>query len=416
MKKIHKILIPVFSVLLVISVIALILSLNGSNGLKLGSVSAELSDGIKGEDFTTLGSASVLTKSPPVKSDFDGIYYCLNTDSTVSFYQYNGSSLVSYGGEVKTAELKPECTYQKVPITVYYITVDGKTLGYGLFTTANSDADVKYYSYIFAKLVDMPSIYGKTGKLLLLSTDEKQAYYQDKTYTEAFAADLSKGTCSPLSSQRDRTADKSGRLAERWDIFTDSYSKTVSKKAGLISGRMFGSDTELFGIYDLKVGTNKPVVSSIYGTFVRETSEGGFIYIKTTDDGFKSVEYITSEKTIAEFKGDIKSCVFCGDWVYQPETKTFTNLLTGKAVKAAKLGFTPDKFCVNDDSSKIVAVADGEKQGFAVIDKDGGVKQYIGTGIFTTGIDNLCFLDGSTVMTTTVMPDGASKNLLTKVG
>ena len=75
MKKIHKILIPVFSVLLVISVIALILSLNGSNGLKLGSVSAELSDGIKGEDFTTLGSASVLTKSPPVKSDFDGIYY-----------------------------------------------------------------------------------------------------------------------------------------------------------------------------------------------------------------------------------------------------------------------------------------------------------------------------------------------------
>lgn len=415
MKKIHKILIPVFSVLLVISVVALILSLNGG-GLKLGSISSNLSGSVKGADFSTLGSSSVLTKSPPIKSDIDSIYYCLNTDSTVSFYQYNGSSLVSYGGEVKTAELKPECTYQKVPITVYYITVDGKTLGYGLFTTVNSNADVKYYSYIFAKLVDMPSIYGKTGKLLLLSTDEKQAYSQDKTYTEAFSADLSKGTCTSLSSQRDRTADKSGRLAERWDIFTDSYLKTVSKKAGLISGRMFDADTELYGVYDLKVGTNKPAVSSIYGTFVRETSEGGFVYIKKTSDGFKSVEYITSEKTIAEFKGDIKGCVFCGDWVYQPDTKTFTNLLTGKAVEAGKLGFVPYKFCVNEDSSKIAAMADGETQSFAVIDKDGAVTQYTGTEIFTTGIDNMCFLDSSTVLTTTVMSDGASKNLLTKVG
>lgn len=413
MKKIHKILIPVFSVLLVISVVALILSING--GIKLGSISVDTGLS-KGEDFTALGSASVVTKNPLVKSDFDGIYYCLNTDSTVSFYQYNGSSLVSYGGEVKTAELKPECTYQKVPITVYYITVDGKTLGYGLFTTANSDADVKYYSYIFAKLVDMPSIYGKTGKLLLLSTDEKQAYSQDKTYTEAFSADLAKGTCSPLSSQRDRTADKSGRLAERWDIFTDSYLKTVSKKAGLISGRMFDADTELYGIYDLKVGINKPVVQSIYGTFVRESSDGGFVYIKKTDSGFKSVEYITKEKTIAEFTGNIKDCVFCGDWVYQPETKAFTNLLTGKVINADKLGFTPDKFCVNDDSSKIAAVADGSTQRFAVIDGDGAVTHYTGTGIFTAGIDNLCFLDSSTVLTTAVTTDGASKNLLTKVG
>lgn len=413
MKKIHKILIPVFSVLLVISVIALILSING--GIKLGSISVDTGLS-KGADFTALGSASVVTKSPLVKSDFDGIYYCLNTDSTVSFYQYNGSSLVSYGGEVKTAELKPECTYQKVPITVYYITVDGKTLGYGLFTTANSDADVKYYSYIFAKLVDLPSIYGKTGKLLLLSTDEKQAYSQDKTYTEAFAADLAKGTCSSLSSQRDRTADKSGRLAERWDIFTDSYLRTVSKKAGLISGRMFDAETELYGIYDLKVGTNKPAVSSIYGTFVRETSDGGFVYIKKTDSGFKSVEYITQEKTIAEFTGNIKDSVFCGDWVYQPETKAFTNLLTGKVINADKLGFTPDKFCVNEDSSKIAAVADGATQRFAVIDGDGAVTHYTGTGIFTAGIDNLCFLDSSTVLTTTATSDGASKNLLTKVG
>ena len=81
MKKIHKILIPVFSVLLVISVVALILSING--GIKLGSISVDTGLS-KGEDFTALGSASVVTKNPLVKSDFDGIYYCLNTDSTVS--------------------------------------------------------------------------------------------------------------------------------------------------------------------------------------------------------------------------------------------------------------------------------------------------------------------------------------------
>ena len=123
MKTVHKVLITVFSFTLVISILVLLLStmLTGSFNVGLSS-----SGNFNGKNISTLNPSSVATEYPLVQSDFDSIYYCMKPDGVVDFYEYNGTSVSKYTGEVKTVELKPSCTYYKIPITVYYITVEGK--------------------------------------------------------------------------------------------------------------------------------------------------------------------------------------------------------------------------------------------------------------------------------------------------
>ncbi len=415
MKTVHKVLITVFSFTLVISILVLALSMTLGSGSSGGNLTSD--GGFGGDDFATLNSASLVTEYPVVQSDFDNIFYSVKPDGSVSFFEYNGTALSKYSGEVNTVELKPSCTYYKIPITVYYITVEGKTLGYGLFTTANSDADVNLYSYVFAKLIDAPSIYALKGKMLLLNTDPDEAYSKDKTYTEVFSVDMSKKSCSTITAQRDRNADKTGRLSERWSMFTDGYLASVSKKAGMISGRLYDESTEIYDVYDLNKSVNKTHISGIYGTFLREDSDSGLVYLKKTSDGFKSVKYIAEEKTVAEFKGSIeKDFVFSSDWVFDRNEKTFTNLVTGKAIKASKISDGVSDFSVNSDASAIVAVStNAVNQALSVIGADGKVEQYAGSSVYSLDVKNVCFVDDSTVLTTSVAADGGCVNYLTKV-
>ncbi len=414
MKTVHKVLITVFSFTLVISILVLLLStmLTGSFNVGLSS-----SGDFNGKNISTLNPSSVATEYPLVQSDFDSIYYCMKPDGVVDFYEYNGTSVSKYAGEVKTVELKPSCTYYKIPITVYYITVEGKTLGYGLFTTKNSDADVNLYSYVFAKLIDAPGIYDLNGKMLLLSTDSSQAYNQDKTYTEVFDVNMSKGSCSAVTAQSNRNADSTGRLSERWSILTDYQLKSVSKKAAMISGRLYDESTEIYDIYDINKSVNNPFCKGAYGTFLREDSDSALIYIKKTATGFKSVRYLVEEKEIASFEGDItKDFVFSGDWVYDKLTSTFTNLITGKAIAAPKTSGRVNDFCVNDDGSLIVAVATSQSnQSLSVITADGQAENYSGNSIYTADVRNISFADSGTVITTSVQADGTCVNNIIKI-
>ncbi len=410
MKTVHKILIAVLSVAFVISAAALGLSFFADKG----DIDILPEAVKKAESVDNICSQSLTTDYPLIQSDFEKILYSVKPDGAVVFYQIGTDVLSEYAGEVKTIELTPSCTYYKIPITVYYIEVDGRTLGYGLFTTENSDAKVNLYSYAFAKLIDAPMVYGVDGKLLLLSTDPEEAYSTDKTYTEAFEVNMENKRCKSFTAQRDRTADRNGRLAQRWSILTDGYLSSASKKACMISGRLYDEGTSVYDVYDLNKGLNKPVVKGIYSQYLKEDSDSGLVYLKKTDNGFKSVRYIAEEKTIAQFTGDmVCDFVFSGDWVYDLKNKEFTNLVTGKTVDGKNLDDTIPTFCVNDDGSKIVVMMSGEDtQKLSIVSADGEVKRYSSDNIYSADIQNMCFIENSTVLTTAVKSDGTCVNYI----
>lgn len=407
MKTAQKVWIIILSVAFVISAVALGLSYFAPDVLTDG--------GFKGESAENVTPQKLMTEYPLVQSDFDNIFYCLKPDGTVEFYEFGEDMLSKYSGEVNTVELSPSLTYYNVPVTVYYIEVEGKILGYGLFTTENSDAKVNLYSYAFAKLVDAPVVYGLDGKLLLISTNPDEAYSTDKIYTEAFDVNTDTKKCSPLTAQRDRNADKTGRLSERWSMFTDSYLASVSKKAGMISGRLYNEGTVVFDVYDLNESLNTPEVKGMWGTYLRETENGALVYIKKTDDGFKSVEFIAEEKELAFIKSEAegeKNLVFSGDWVYDLKEEKFTSLLTGKTVEGKKLDDGITGFCANDDGSKIaVAIADADSYTLAFVTPDGKVKKYMCEAAYS----DMAFINSETLVATAPADDGMWANYVITV-
>lgn len=416
MKTVQKVLIAVLSVAFVVSAVAAGFSFfvgkSNIDNIRL------LPDAVtKGESIDSVCTASLTTEYPIVRSDFSDIFYCVRPEGTVEFYEFNENGLSLYSGEVNTIDLAPSCTYYKIPITVYYIEHNSKTLGYGLFTTENSASEVNLYSYVFAKLVDAPSVYGVDGKLLLLSTDSEQAYSINKVYTEAFEVNMKTQKCRSFTAQRDRTADRNGRFAERWSVFTDGYFASASKRACMVSGRLYGENTLVYDVYDLNKGLNKPMVKEIYSTFLREDSDSGLVYLKKSEDGFRSVQYIAEEKTVAEFRGDI-ACdfLFSGDWVYDLKKSEFTNLVSGKTVDGKKLDGSIQAFCVNGDGSKIAAVTtDSEARLLCILTPDGEVKKYTGENVFSPAVDNMCFVNSSTLLTTDVTSDEKCVNYIITV-
>ncbi len=414
MKKSHKILIPVFSVLLVAAIAAVYFTLNGTIKRK-PDLSGDVENGVyKSAEFSQLDSYSLKTGYPLVQSDIDSLYYCVSPDGNVKYYEYNAGKISEFNGVVKQLQVNVELSYNKIPITLYYIEKDGKTTGYGLFTNADTNNNVNLYSYVFAHITDSPVLYGLKGKMLLLNTNPEEAYNSDKTYTEIFDVNMTDGTCSNVFSQRDRTVDKSGKMTERWNILTDSFIKSVGQKASVISGRLYDSDTDTYDVFDMNKSINKPDALGMYGTFLRDNKDGSYIFLKKTAKGFKSVKYISQEEDIVSFEGDIKKdFVFSGNWVYSVKERTFTNLIDGKKIISESTEAI-DMFTVNSDGSKIVAVANYENQAFFVINSDGTTKGYSGENIFNSNIKNICFADDNTVLVTSVS-DSECVNRLIKV-
>lgn len=416
MKTSHKIIIPVFSVLLAGAIALVVLTMNGTLKRK-PETSGETENGVyTSTDFTQLKPTSVQSQYPLMKTDFDSVFYCAGPDGAIKFYEFDGEKAVDYQGVVKTITVTPELTYNKVSITISYIEKDGKTLGYGIFTNKNNP-EVTLYSYVFAKLIDAPEIYGIKGKMLLLNIDADEAYSNNKAYVEIFSVDMTNGALSRVFSQRDRVADKTGKFTDRWHILTDEFLKSAQKKAAVISGRLYNDNTEIYDIFDLNRSMNTPDVSGIYGTFLRENPEdNSYVYLKKTTTGFKSVSYLGQETELTRFDGDLENdFVFSGDWVYSVKERAFTNLVNKTKITANGVEAI-DMFAVSPDGTKFICTANyKDSQAFFVVNKDGEVTGYSGKNIFNSNIKNMCFADSETVIMTALNEDNACTNYFVKI-
>ena len=411
MKTSQKVIISVFSVLLAAAVAVTVLLMNGTIKKKNDSQGKVVDGEYVSEDFSSLSTVSVNSETPIMPCGAGSVFYSVSLNGEIKFYEYNGENLTEYSGEVKTFHAVPQCSHREIPIDIYYIERDGKTIGYGLYTSSDTE-ETNLYPYVFAKLTDAPELYGVKGKMLLLNTDPDEAYCSDKTYTEIFDADIETGKCEKLFSERDRTVDKTGRMTERWNILTDGYLQSAEKKAVIISGRLYDSETEIYDVFDMNKSTNKPDATGMLGTFLRDDSESGYVYLKRTATGFKSVNYIGDEKEIVSFEGDFyNDFVFSGNWVYSVKDRTFTNLLDGTKITATGTEAI-DMFAVSSDSTKIAAVANYKNQAFFVINSDGTEKSFSGTEIFSSGVKNICFADENTVLVTFASDSGCVNRLI----
>jgi hypothetical protein len=264
---------------------------------------------------------------------------------------------------VKQIKTTLAATYEKIPVTVNYIEKDGKSCGYGVFTSDMS-ADVDVYSYAFVKLTAKPSGYG-AGYLLLADFDKNNFYKADKIYSEIYNLDLASGKTSTYVSNNTRLIDKNGSFRQDWTMLTDDFMKNLGGAKYFFSSRYYTADEkgERADVMVLSDAYRPEIVAKdILGTwFVNDAN--GMHYLKKTANGFKNVVSVNGEeRALAEFEGDyFADYLQAGKWLINKKSLALTDLLTGstKTLKDINIS-SADSFLISPDGNKLVFASNGE--------------------------------------------------------
>ena len=156
--------------------------------------------------------------SPLLKTDVENIYYAMDTQGNVNFYQAENGGLTMIE-ESGSFEVKAPCSGQEIPAVIHYIELPEQTIGYGLYTNTLYDG-VYLYDYAFFKVTDMfPAFAGESDLLMLLDVDKSRFYQDDKVFSEAFYL-YSDHTCSHFLNENQRIVDMNARMRTDYKMFT----------------------------------------------------------------------------------------------------------------------------------------------------------------------------------------------------
>ena len=299
-----------------------------------------------------------VTEYPIIQTDIDNIFVRLDPNGAFGFYQYTDGNALSQYGDVKTVEVTATCSSQDIPAKIYYVDIDGKIAGYGLFTTTISDANVKLYEYAFFKICNMPDGYGDGDAMLLVDFDKDDFAKAEKSYSEVFSLNLDSGKTTKLTGDNGRLVDRDGRLRTDWVVMTDGLLASCGGERLYLSGRNYnlGMMDTVCDVLLINDTAKKPtrIASGLYGTYLKVT-DGGLVYLKQTENGFESVANKDGTETvITSFAGSKDRYLISGDWLLNKTSLELINIPTGSKTTLGAGLINPTSFSVSPDGKKAV--------------------------------------------------------------
>ncbi len=263
--------------------------------------------------FKKLFVESKTAELPLLKTDFDGIFYTMDTLGNVNFYKLVDGVLTSIE-ESGVYSVAPRCSGQNIPAQVHYITVDGKANGFGLYTAANNSG-VLLFDYAFFKVCDLPDNFADENELLLLIDTDKTRFYGEKLYSEQFYLDTDDMTTSYFLSEEQRHAGMDGLKVKDYKMFTDEILHQPYRNIYFFTSRAYvADDVKLVDIYtsggyDTNVDNIRVVRNMLGMTFYR-TNEGIYYY-SAEDEGFVIYFYDGNDYSIIRtFEGNLDTDYF----------------------------------------------------------------------------------------------------------
>lgn len=377
-----------------------------------------------GEPLSSVVSTEFKSDYPLVQTQQENIFYEAFPDGTFKYYKYADKEIVEITN-IRTKEISITCSYQKVPMTLYYLEdTDVGTIGYGLFNS-KQDSSVKTFSYIFARLVDCPASYessARTDYVLLLDMDAEDAYRVDKTYSDIYSFDLASGTATLIVSSRDRTVQEDATQNENWTVFTDSSVNCMSKYDWFASTRYHDTNAETV-LYDfMSVESSRSVRKAESTEFVNSPSyqfrekDGAYYCFASTDNGFSLVKNGNKDEPLKEFDGKFTDYLVSDHFIFNPSATEFTDMYTGETLSGKKTNFSSlSGFIASPGGKDFIVFCDGEKQAMVIYNTEENSARIISdSDIFNSGICNYCFLSNQTVLVSNFAEDGTAINRIIK--
>ena len=329
---------------------------------------------------------------PLLETDIPGVFYAMSKSGDVNFFKAQNGSIERIA-DVGTFDVTVTCSGQKLPVTIRYVEVDGKTAGYGLFTNADHP-EVYLYDYAFFKVTDQFDGYDSRSKLLLLADTEKSRFYDEaKVYSESFYLYESKETKNFLNEDQ-RIVDLNARLRADYKMFTDGILHQTEDKILFFSSRFYNDygysdqvDIFISGGSGENVDNNRYILDVASLDFWKTEDGIRYFRLNSADETdaaaattFSLMNYKdkTSEEIIS-FDGSLKEdYILSGTKLFNIGTGEIYDVVTGDTAKfdysKFSTSFTPDLFKAGEDGKYCLIRGRSNlgKPSLAIIDTETG--------------------------------------------
>lgn len=362
----------ILSVLLVVLCVFAVVTVTGVLDInKIVTEKLEQTTSPEGEKIRTYADDfNQYTKAglPLMKTDFDNIFYTIDTSGNVEFFKAEGKN-IEKTEESGSFEVTVSCSGQDIPATIHYIEKDEKICGYGLFTNVDYP-EVFLYEYAFFKVTEQFEGWQSVSDLLLLVDVEKDRIYdENKVYSESFY--LYEDYDSDVFLNEDqRIPDLKARLRTDYKMFTDNLLHQDDKELLFFSSRSYNDyeysslvDIYMTGGYGENVDNNR-YIKDVASLDLWRTQEGTVYFSKKTTEneagetvtnGF-AVSVYDGENTVEKkaFEGSLeKDYLLSGQWLLNKASGEIYNVVTGetRSLDYTKFAtaFTPDLFDMSEN-------------------------------------------------------------------
>lgn len=343
-----------------------------------------------------------------IQTDFPGVFYGINTDYTVQYYQYSNSKMhpVKY---TDTADLKVDMGSGVLNVKMNYIKNGEYVSGVSVFTSDSSDGVNYFYDFVVFKLTVLPAKYQRDGHALLLASTDKAALEGNNVlWSESFDVNLKDGTVTRFLSVINRNIDEKGAGVADFCILNKAGYTSSSQKIPFISSREYPVGSGMQDIFVKNGNKEELLASNIYGKYLAADAST-VVYLRKTTTGFDIVHNTNGEEKIQRsFYGFMDTGYMVNDkFLLSKEDGHLYNIVSGKDYSLVGYSMNVSSFIVSDDSRYVVmmgTVKNAVDYQIHIFDLQTGEyakfqdKNYAPHG-------TLCFIDGKTVLYTAVEPN-----------
>ncbi|MCR4924968.1 MAG: hypothetical protein K5917_01625 [Clostridiales bacterium] len=404
-KRIAKFIIT--SIFAILACVALAFTIWGGDNLDFDRLKQNITDNLNlsAFSFSKLTSVTADTETPLLQTDFNDIFYTIDTKNSnaVCFYQYSDGKF-----EViePTATLPITVKYsgQEMTANVSYILKDGKISGYGLCSSSG------IYDYAFFKLKTLPASHQVDEKdvLLLIDTEKDDFYKKDKTYDISFYYSLETAKISNFVYDVNANVGLDGKISSNYAIFTDEALESARKLIPFFTSRYYPSTT-MDADFDVDLDNKERaaitrLASQAHYMYARVTDDGT-VFLRRTETGFDSIVKAAlneKERVIASFNGDFNvNYIRYNDYVININTFEITNLTNAVSTKIENDDLAiVEHFACTDDATKLVIAGKTHEGEQIIIFSDmatGRIKSLKGDLLYTNANANFAFAGNETV-------------------
>lgn len=343
-----------------------------------------------------------------VQTDFRGVFYGINSDYTVQYYQYSDSKIVPVK-YTDTADLKVDMGSGILNIKMNYIKSGEYVSGISVFTS-DSNNDVNYfYNFVVFKLTVLPQKYQRDGHALLLASTDKSALEGNNVlWTESFDVNLKDGTVTRFLSVINRNIDEKGAGVADFCILNKAGYTATTQKIPFISSREYPTGSGMQDVFVKNGNKEELLASNIYGKYLTADAST-VVYLRKTTTGFDVVHNTDGEEKIQRsFYGFMDTAYTLNDkFLLSKEDGRLYNIVSGKDYSLIGYSMDVSSFIVSDDNRYVVmmgTVKNAVDYQIHIFDLQTGEyakfqdKNYAPHG-------TLCFIDGKTVLYTAIEPN-----------